>query len=63
MLHAIVHILVCIRHTSTRPHRKGAKDMEEKQTAQGTATPASPVPKPDVDDLIFTGQISHISDR
>ncbi len=37
--------------------------MEEKQTAQGTATPASPVPKPDVDDLIFTGQISHISDR
>ena len=27
--------------------------MEEKQTAQGTATPASPVPKPDVDDLIY----------
>ena len=37
--------------------------MEEKQTAQGTTAPAPPVPKPDVDDLIFTGQIGYISDR
>ena len=37
--------------------------MEEKQTAQGTTAPAPPVPKPDVDDLIFTGQIDYISDR
>ena len=37
--------------------------MEEKQTAQGTTAPPPPVPKPDVADLIFTGQIGYISDR
>ena len=37
--------------------------MEEKKTAQGTAIPAPSVPKPDVDDLIFTGQTGYISER
>lgn len=37
--------------------------MEETQTALGIEIPASPVPKPDVDDLIFTGQTGYISDR
>ena len=37
--------------------------MEEQRTAQSGARPAPPAPRPDVDDLIFTGQISHISDR
>lgn len=37
--------------------------MEEKCTAQSGAHPAPPAPRPDVDDLIFTGQTGRVSER